>query len=104
MAAPYVRGERALHEGVPREGHQADSVPVEALDDAADLDLGAFEAVGRDVLGVHGAGDIECDDHVLSLAAQGLHAGPELRPRQREGQQRDRRDHECGLPAPTGDR
>ena len=96
---PVVPRQRALHEGVAREGHQPDPVAVEALDDPADLDLGAFEAVGRDVLGVHGAGDVERDDDVLTLAPHRLDAGAELRPRQGEGQQGDRHEQEGGLPA-----
>ncbi len=81
-----VRGERALHEGVAREDHQAHAIALEPIEERGDFQLGAVETRGLHVARQHAVRGVERDDEV---DARALH---ELRPlaalRTRRGQKK----------------
>ncbi len=71
---PVVGGQGTLDERLAGEGDETDAVPVQPLDQALDLELGALQAVGGDVLRQHRRGQVERHDDVHAFAADGLHS------------------------------
>ena len=62
-----IDGERAQRHRFARKRHQPHAVALEPADQIADLALGRFEPVGRDVLGQHRERGVQRDHHVDAL-------------------------------------
>lgn len=89
-----VARQRALQEGLAREGDEPDVAGPLAADEVGDGDLGPREARGAHVGDQHGLRDIEREDHVLGGAfllrhfhapARSSETGDEERAGEREG-------------------
>ena len=72
----------------PFVGHHANAVKRTAVDEFHGDFLGAFKAVGLEVLGQHGPAEVHGQHHVDALAGHVLDGGGRLRPEQRHAQRR----------------
>ena len=81
-----VNGQRALQEGAAGEGDQAEAVGLGALHQVQRGQLGARQAVGRDVLRQHALRGVNGDDDVQPALLDFLPVKAPLRPRQRQDQ------------------
>jgi len=81
-----VQGQRALHERRSREEHEADAALLHAVQEAAELRLGAFEPARRHILRQHRVGDVQHHDDIGTPLRDRHLAGAPLRPRQSDEQ------------------
>ena len=81
-----VGGQRTLDKGLAGEDHQPDPIPLEQIEQLADLVFGSGEAIGFGVLGGHAARHVEHQHHIDAFALRHFEFGSELWTRQRQNQ------------------